>query len=168
MEKMGTPTNFSRLQPVPAIIGSEVLKSSATTFDVVRPERGTDSKVHSVVSCSVEDAVAAVDAAARAFPSWKAMSFSDRRKILLRAADLLSQRIEEYTKLTAEETCLDLSFANFELTQLALPGLEETAAVISSALQGKFPKTELSGRRELIQREPFGVVLGIVSSLTHA
>lgn len=163
MSNSTVSSSFLRLQPVPAIIGGEVLQKSASTFDVIRPERGSDHKVHSVVSCSPEDAVAAVDAAAKAFPAWKATSFSDRRKVFLKAADLLSQRIEEYTKLTVEETCLDLSFAGFELAQLAVPGLEETAAVISTALRGDFPRVDQTGKRDLIQREPFGVVLGIVS-----
>ncbi|CAO1634429.1 unnamed protein product [Parajaminaea phylloscopi] len=159
---MATLPHFLTLQPVPAIIGGEVLRSSATTFDVVRPERAPNSKVHSVVSCSVEDAVSAVEAAAKAFPAWKATSFSERRKIFNRAAELLSQRADEYKQLTVEETCLDLSFADFEINQLGVPGLEETGAVISSALTGEFlPRTDASGRRELIQREPFGVVLGI-------
>lgn len=153
--------HFLTLKPVPALIGGEPLLSSPTTFDVSRPERGADSKVHTVVSCSVQDAKQAADAAAQAFPAWKATSFSDRRKIFLKAASLLTDRLEEYTNLTVEETCLDLSFAGFELANLAVPGLEETASVISSALKGEFPRIDATGRRELIQREPFGVVLGI-------
>ncbi|PWN26099.1 aldehyde dehydrogenase [Jaminaea rosea] len=156
-----SPAQFINLQPVPALIGGEPLTSSKTLFDVVRPERGDSAKVHSVVSCSVDDANRAVDAAAKALPSWKSTSFPERRAIFLKAADLLRGRIDEYVKLTTDETCLDLSFSGFELAHLAVPGLEETAAVISTALRGEFPRLDGSGRRELIQREPFGVVLGI-------
>lgn len=157
-----TSIPFLNLQPVPALIGGEPLTNSKTTFDVHRPERGAnESNVHTVISCSVDDAKKAVDAAAAALPAWKATSFSERRNIFLKAADLLRGRIDEYVKVTTGETCLDVAFSSFELANLAVPGLEETAAVISTALRGEFPRIDATGRRELIQREPFGVVLGI-------
>jgi acyl-CoA reductase-like NAD-dependent aldehyde dehydrogenase len=148
---------------VPALIGGNVLLETGRTFDVIRPDRADGPKVHSVVSCGPSEAAAAVDAAAAALPAWKATSFTERRNIFLKAADLLRQRAEEYTKLTAAETPLDLAFAGFEIGGLAIPQLEETAAVITQALKGEFPRIDASGKRELIQREPYGVVLGIVS-----
>ncbi|CAO1635968.1 unnamed protein product [Sympodiomycopsis kandeliae] len=160
-----TPT-FLKLQPVPAIIGDQVLTqpsstSSSSTFDVVRPERGSESKIHSVVSCTPEQAGQAVDAAWKTFPSWKATPLEERRKVFWKAAELLRERSQEYAQLTVEETCLDIAFATFEILNLAIPGLEETGAVLTSALRGEFPTAHANGRRELITREPYGVVVGI-------
>lgn len=157
--------NFLKLQPVPSLVGGDLLVGSTSDFfDVIRPEKGpANQKVHSVVGCTPDDATAAVDAAAAAFPAWKATPYEERRKVFLRASELLQQRAQEYAQLTVEETCLDLSFATFEILNLAVPGLEETAAVITTALRGEFPRLHESGRRELIQREPYGVVVGIVS-----
>ncbi len=53
---------------------------------------------------SAEDVEAAIEAAARAFPSWSRLTMQARGAILHRAADLLEKRLEEVaTALTQEE-----------------------------------------------------------------
>lgn len=151
--------SFLNLKPVPSILGDQILTSSSHHFAVTRAESG---EIHQVVGCSVEQAVQAADVAAKALPEWKKTSYSQRSKIFLRAAEILKERAEEFININVEEGCLDLGFANFELHNLAVAHLEDTAATVSAALKGEFPRIDTeSGRRELIQREPFGVVLGI-------
>ena len=56
-----------------------------------------------VAAAAPEDVTAAVDAAAAAFPGWAATDVGTRRKIFLRAADLLEQRTEDAVALMAGE-----------------------------------------------------------------
>src|SRR5271154_5821049 len=50
------------------------------------------------------DARRAIEAAAAAFPAWRAMAPGARRGLFLKAADILERRMPEIAKIMAEET----------------------------------------------------------------
>ena len=60
--------------------------------------------VHHTQEADANDARAAVDAAAVAFKTWKLSRHSDRRDIILRAADLFVERQEQLAEAQVLET----------------------------------------------------------------
>ena len=83
------------------IIGGEKV-APAGTYDVVNP--ATEEVVAAAPDASVEQAQAAVDAAADAFGAWSRTKPHERAALLERAADLIDQRAEELVPLVQAET----------------------------------------------------------------
>src|SRR5665647_3246126 len=73
------------------------------TFAVTDPSTG--ETVKEIADASVEDGVAALDAASEAFPSWSTTPARHRAEILRRAFDLLTERKDclLYTSDAADE-----------------------------------------------------------------
>ncbi len=76
-------------QDLPAVIDGKEVVSSGTRIKVVQPHAHSHvlGTTHNSTS---RDAVAAISAAKRAAPGWRAMSYDERAAIFLKAADLLS------------------------------------------------------------------------------
>ncbi|KAM4058569.1 aldehyde dehydrogenase family protein [Hirsutella rhossiliensis] len=127
------------------------------TFDVVSPATGKTA--HRCSAASVDDAAAAVDAAAGAFTSWKRTTPSRRRDILLGAADIINSRREELTRCLMEETGAARSWADFNIDH-ATEMLKDTAGRIAT-LEGSFPAMMDPDSSGIVMREPYGVVLAI-------
>lgn len=81
------------------INGEFVPSISGKKFDVVNPS--TEKLAASVYEAGVEDVDAAVKAAKEAFPSWSALSASERQGYLLKLADGLAKNIQEINYLEA-------------------------------------------------------------------
>lgn len=111
-------------------------------------------------SASKAEALAAVDAASRAFPSWSATKPAARRDILLRAADILDRRADELKGYMKQETSAHGPFAEFNIATSA-GIIRDVAGRISSALCGSYPICDEPGTHALVVKEPYGVVLGI-------
>jgi len=76
------------------IDGELVAPANGKYIDNYNPSTG---KVYSLIPDSGdEDVKKAVDAANRAFPAWAAMRKEERSNILMRIADLLEKRLEEF------------------------------------------------------------------------
>jgi acyl-CoA reductase-like NAD-dependent aldehyde dehydrogenase len=106
-----------------------------------------------------EQAAAAVDAAAAAFPAWRATSIVERGVILSKAADLLRDRRETIAADITRENGKTLREARVEVTKSA-DFLDYYAGV------GRLPYGELlddvrEGAFVLTKREPLGVVVAI-------
>jgi succinate-semialdehyde dehydrogenase/glutarate-semialdehyde dehydrogenase len=63
----------------------------------------TGDVIHEIADATVDDGVAAMDAAAEAFPSWAATPARERAEILRRAFDLLQERKEDVALLMTLE-----------------------------------------------------------------
>ncbi|MBU6315944.1 MAG: aldehyde dehydrogenase family protein [Acidobacteria bacterium] len=102
----------------------------------------------------------AVDAASRAFPAWKRMMAAERGKLLLRLADALEAKAEEFAQLEA----LDTGHPIKDARALDVP---RTAACfryfggMADKLQGDIIPVD-PGFLNYVQREPLGVVGAIV------
>ena len=84
------------------IDGADAKARSKATFERKDPVTG---KVATVAeAASPEDAKAACDAAAAAFPAWSEMGPNERRMLLWKAADMLQARSDDFIKLMMEET----------------------------------------------------------------
>jgi acyl-CoA reductase-like NAD-dependent aldehyde dehydrogenase len=106
-----------------------------------------------------EDARAAADAAAKAFPAWAASQPGTRREILLKAADLLSARAEQIAQLVSEETGGVFGWGMFNVS-LASAMLREAAAQ-AYGLVGEVIPSDIPGKLAMGVRQPAGVVLAI-------
>jgi vanillin dehydrogenase len=106
-----------------------------------------------------EDAHAAVDAAQAAFGEWSRSAPGDRRMILLRAADLLSERGPEIAGVVTEETGGVFGWGMFNVA-LASNMLREAAAQ-TYGLIGEVIPSDVPGKLAMGVRQPAGVVVAI-------
>src|SRR3982074_1871053 len=75
--------------------------SDGAALEVLDP--ASEEVIASVASASVEDGRTAVDAAARALPSWAAAAPRRRAEILRKAFELMTERAEDFAKLMSQE-----------------------------------------------------------------
>lgn len=129
---------------------------TAATYALNDPHTG--SELYRVSAARVQDALVAVDAAARALPAWRNTSPMERRAIFQRAADLLRERTAAQAALEFAETTSSRGWAAFEMG-LAHEVIEELASA-STALRGEIAPSH-SGQRAYLTRVPYGVVFGM-------
>jgi len=105
------------------------------------------------------DAVAAVEAAAAAFPAWSRTGPGERRALLLRAAHALEAKSEALTAAMAAETGAAAPWAGFNVHLAA--GMLQEAAGLTTQISGEVIPSDVPGSLALAVRRPAGVVLGI-------
>lgn len=141
---------------VPLLIdGNDVF--SEDLFDVISPSTATT--IHKSSNASVSHAQDAIDAAARAFPSWSDTTPGERRAILLKAADLVDKRASEMKESMVKETGSDDAWADINI-HLGKECLLDCAGRIS-AVEGRIAAPADPTRGALIVKEPYGVILAI-------
>ena len=126
---------------VPLLINGEEV-ATGTTFDVVNP--GTGETVFKAHGASAADAKAAVDAAAKAFPSWSKTKPNERRALFFKAAQLMRERVAEVTKLQVNETAVSEGFAGGFQGAVSVGMLEECGSRTSS-IEGAVPEPDEAG-----------------------
>lgn len=141
---------------VPFFIGGEEVQP-AKTFDVTSP--GTGKVAHRCGAATSAEVRAAVDAASKAFASWKKTLPKQRRDIFLKAAEIMERRRAELVGYMMAETGAAEGWAQFNIN-IAKDLIVDVAGRISG-LEGTFPATEDADTGALVLREPFGVVLAI-------
>ena len=105
------------------------------------------------------DAVAAVDAAARAFPAWAAMGPGERRALLLKASQALESKGSAFAAAMAAETGASGIWAGFNVHLAA--GMLLEAASLTTQINGEVIPSDVPGSLAMAVRQPAGVVLGI-------
>lgn len=119
--------------------------------------------IHYAVSASPASATSACDAAAAAFTSWRKTSPAYRRSLLLKAADVLDRRAQEFMDSQIAETSCPKEFAAFNI-KTGIVFVKEIAAA-TSELRGTVPQRTTGpdgneiGGLTVVVREPIGVVL---------
>lgn len=139
------------------INGKKVPASNGATFERKNPLDGTVATT--APAATVQDAVAAVEAAAKAFPEWAAMGPGQRRSLLLKAAQAIEARTDDFIKAVAEETGASAMWAGFNV-HLAANMLVE-AASLTTQINGEVIPSEVPGNLAMAIRQPAGVVLGM-------
>lgn len=143
---------------VPFIVnGKEEVTSS--TFDVVSPY--TNQPCWSAASATPQDAIRAVEAADAAFPAWSQTKPTVRQDLLLKAAELLEQRLEQNAEYMRTEMGADVGASQGFVVPLAIRMLRDVAGRITS-ICGSVPVVEAEGQSAIVFKEPMGVILGIV------
>ena len=115
-----------------------------------------DGVLATVPAGDADDALEAVDAAARAFPAWSEASPTQRQEVFLAAADLLQRRAAEIRDLLARETGCGASFAGVQVDFATT--LFRQAAGLAYAPLGDVLASDLPGTQALARRRPVGVV----------
>jgi acyl-CoA reductase-like NAD-dependent aldehyde dehydrogenase len=139
------------------IDGEAVAARDGRTFERHDPFTG---KVATVApSAGIADANAAVDAAAAAFPAWSEIGPNERRTYLLKAAEVMASKADEFTRLVIEEIGSTAPWAGFNV-MLGSQMLRE-AASMTTQVSGEVIPSDTAGTLALAIRQPAGVVLGI-------
>ncbi|CAL8481612.1 aldehyde dehydrogenase [Caballeronia sp. S22] len=137
--------------------GQDRAASNGATFDRLDPVMGVVAS--RAPAATLKDADAAVEAAARAFPAWAALTPSERRARLLKAADIMDARTGDFIAAGIPETGAMANWYGFNV-HLAANMLREAAAM-TTQIDGSVIPTDMPGNLALAVRQPCGVVLGI-------
>ncbi|WP_297906449.1 aldehyde dehydrogenase [Thiomonas sp.] len=146
------------MQNISMLVGGEkVAARSGQTFSRANPLDGQIATV--APAASAEDARAAVDAAAAAFPQWSATGPGERRALLLKAAQALEARGADFARSMAAETGASAIWAGFNVHLAA--GMLVEAASLTTQIEGQVIPSDVPGSLAMAARQPAGVVLGI-------
>lgn len=110
-------------------------------------------------AATVEDAQRAADAAAAAFPVWSKTGPRERRKILLKAADVLESKGPLFAAVMGAEIGATAGWAMFNV-MLAADMLREAASLVTQ-IKGEIVPSDRPGSTAMAIRQPAGVVLAM-------
>ncbi|MDM0046759.1 aldehyde dehydrogenase [Variovorax dokdonensis] len=131
--------------------------STGATFTRRNPLDG--SVATTAPAASADDARAAVDAAAAAFPAWSALGPGERRAYLQKAAHALEAKGAAFADAMARETGASAMWAGFNVHLAA--GMLMEAAALTTQINGDVIPSDVPGSLAMALRQPAGVVLGI-------
>ena len=139
------------------IDGADVKSRNKTTFERKDPFTG---KVATIAeAATVDDVNAACDAAAAAFPKWSETGPTERRMLLLKAADILQAKSDEFIRLMMEETGATGPWSGFNV-MFAAKILRE-AASMTTMIHGEVIPSDKPGCFSMGIRQAAGVCVGM-------
>ena len=146
------------IQEYRLFIGGEwVAAADGTVEDDVNPATGAVfARVHQAGKGDTEKACAA---AAEAAPSWGATLARDRERILLKAADILEERIPEISGILIDEAGSTFGKSMFEASFVV--NLLRSAAGECRRIFGETMPADSPGLFSMTVRRPLGVIAGI-------
>ncbi len=127
------------------------------TFGHISPTTG--KTVTTAAAGKADDANNAVEAAAKAFPVWSALPPSEKRLRLLKAADLLASRTEQFIEIGMSEMGSSAAWYGFNV-HVAANMLRDAAGMITQ-IQGDIIPSDNEGTTAMAWRVPCGVVVGM-------
>lgn len=131
---------------------------SGATFERRHPT--TDAVVTRAAAGGVADANRAVESASAAFGMWRRSTPTERRRILLKAADILEGKAPQFIEAMAAEVGASQLWAGFNV--LLAANLFREAASLATQIQGETIPTDKPGALSMTVRQPVGVILSIV------
>lgn len=123
--------------------------------DIVDPSTG--QVVATAPVGSVEDVDAAYAAASRAFETWGRTTPSERQQTLLKFADAIESRAQEFVELEAQDTGKPFAMTASEEVPPMVDQLRFFAGA-ARVLEGRAAGEYLAGHTSWVRREPIGVV----------
>ena len=136
-------------------VNGAYVDGSGAHSDVINPSTG--QVVARAPISSAHDVDAAYAAASTAFETWRDSTPSDRQKALLKFADAVEARADEFVKLEAENTGKPYALTASE----EIPPMVDQIRFFAGAarvLEGRAAGEYLAGHTSWIRREPIGVV----------
>lgn len=124
------------------------------TWDVINP--GTEEIVRTVPFGDRADAETAIAAAYAAFPAWSRMTPWERGDILMRAAAMIRENLEEIWPVNSAESGKTIADAKGDL--LAAAALFDWFAEEGKRAEGRTMPARKPGRRHMTIKQPIGVV----------
>jgi salicylaldehyde dehydrogenase len=140
------------------IDNNDVAASNGSTFERRNPI--SDEVVTTAAAATREDATRAVESAAAAFQTWSKTGPTERRRILLKAADILDAKTPQFIEVMAEEVGASALWSGFNVFLAA--GLFREAAGMTTQIQGETIPTDKPNTLSMTVRQPVGVILSIV------
>lgn len=145
------------LTPALLINGERRAASGDATF--VRRNPLDEQPATLAPAATVDDALAAADAAAAAFIQWRETGPGERRDLLLKAAAALEAREAQFIAAMAAETGASAQWAGFNVHLGA--GLLREAASLTTHITGEVIPSDVPGSLAMAVRQPAGVVFGM-------
>jgi len=139
------------------INGLKVTSEHGATFERRNPLDGTVAT--RAQAATPQDAVMACEAAAEAFKTWSETGPSERRALLLKAAERLEAKTPEFIEAVPAETGATGMWAGFNVFLAA--GMIREAAALTTQIAGEVIPSDVPGSLAMAVRQPAGVVLGI-------
>lgn len=135
----------------------DVQAVDGVTFDRLNPVTGDVAT--RAAAANIADARRAAESAAAAFPAWSETGPSQRRLVLLKAADILASKTAQFIELMAAETGATAGWAGFNVSLAA--GMLREAAAMTTQISGEVIPSDKPGCLSMAIRQPAGVVLSI-------
>ncbi|TAW05720.1 aldehyde dehydrogenase [Rhizobium ruizarguesonis] len=139
------------------INGADRAASGGRTYDRIDPF--TEKLASRAAAASLDDVAAAVSAASAAFGAWSKTGPGQRRAILMKAADIMDSKVDEFTRLMIEETGSTAPWAGFNV-MLAANILREAGAM-TTQISGEIIPSDKPGTLAMGVRQAAGVCLAI-------
>lgn len=111
-------------------------------------------------ACNVEDALRAAASSQAAFKTWSKVGPTERRRLLLAAADVLESKMATFCSVMAEEIGASQLWAQFNVGASA--NLLREAAALTTQIKGETIPTDKPNTLSMTLRQPVGTVLSIV------
>jgi succinate-semialdehyde dehydrogenase/glutarate-semialdehyde dehydrogenase len=138
-------------------IGGEWVGGGGRTLQpVINPATG--ETLGELPHATPADLDRALDAAAKAFPKWRAMAPNERGKILRKAADLMRERTEHIARIATREEGKTLAEARWEVGLSA--DIFDWYAEEGRRAYGRVLPQQRPGVRMTVIKEPVGPVAG--------
>jgi len=131
--------------------------SDGKTYQRVDPVSG--KVVTTGAACSVEDARRVAASSQQAFKSWSKVGPTERRRLLLAAADVLESKMDIFCSVMAEEIGASQLWSQFNVGASA--NLLREAAALTTQVKGETLPTDKAGTLSMTLRQPVGTVLSI-------
>jgi acyl-CoA reductase-like NAD-dependent aldehyde dehydrogenase len=158
MVRMPRTCGRDNLKLARSLIGADTSpRKDAAMFD--RIDVMTGEVATRAEGATTADARRACDVAAGAFPAWAALGPNARRLLLLKAADALAARTEDFVATMMAEIGATRAWAGFNV-HLGVGMLREAAA-LTTQVRGETMPSDRPGCFAMSVRKPVGVVLGI-------
>jgi aminobutyraldehyde dehydrogenase len=140
------------------LVNGKLVKGKGDELGVLDPATG--KVIAQVAEASEEQIIAAVQAAAKAFPGWAATVPKDRSTLLLKLADRIEAEAQEFASLESQNCGKPLAAAlNDEIPAIA--DVFRFFAGAARAMHGAVAGEYLPGFTSMIRRDPIGVVASI-------
>ena len=154
------PTTFDKetgLEVVPLWIGGAPTTSSRSAkFSVHSAKQKKD--VMLAESADEQTAIAAAEAAEKAFKMWRKTTAASRREIIDRTISIIQERQDELKRIQIEETSCSETWAHFNIIY-TVNMLKEIAARVTQACSGEVPPMANEDTFGIVIKEPVGPVL---------
>ncbi len=137
--------------------GIAVDAEGGATYD--RKDPMTGKVATRAAAATLADVDKVVAAASAAFQSWSQTGPGLRRALLLKAADMMERRTDDFIKLMLEEIGATAPWAGFNVHLAA--GILREAASLTTQIAGEVIPSDKPGILSMAIRQPVGVVLGI-------
>lgn len=116
--------------------------------------------VTEAAAAGIEDAKKAAESAHAAYKTWRLSSPSERRRLLLKTADILESKTPQFIEVMAAEVGASALWAGFNV-HLAANVFREAASLVTQ-IQGETIPTDKPGALSMTIRQPVGVIFSMV------